>query len=54
VSADTPVKIQAILDDIVLDPDLLSMLSNPVHSPLQRSMIYSEVKKRRAIEGVHI
>jgi DNA-binding XRE family transcriptional regulator len=54
VSADTPVLIQKILDVTALDPDLLSMLSNPVHSPLQRSMIYSEVKKRRAIEGVHI
>lgn len=53
-SADTPVLIQKILDVTVLDPDLLSMLSNPVHTPLQRSMIYSEVKKRRAIEGVHV
>ncbi len=48
-SANTPVKIQAILDVTVLDPDLLSMLGNPVHTPLQRGTIYDEVKKRRAL-----
>jgi ribonuclease D len=46
--ATTPVLIQKILDVTELD-DLRSMLDNPVHSPLQQSCIYNEVKKRRAL-----
>jgi transcriptional regulator with XRE-family HTH domain len=48
-SADTPTKIQAILDVTVLDPDLLSMLGNPVHTSLQRSMIFAQVKAVRTL-----
>jgi hypothetical protein len=50
--ANTPVLVQRIIDVTPLVPDLLSMLANPVHSPMQRAVIYAEVKKRRALEGV--
>jgi hypothetical protein len=48
--ANTPVLAQLILDKTVFD-DLLSMLDNPVHSSMQRAVIYAEIKKRRSIEG---
>jgi hypothetical protein len=44
--ANTPVLIQRILDVTTLD-DLCSMLDNPIHTPIQQSCIYAEVKKRR-------
>lgn len=49
-SANTPVAIQKILDLTVLE-DLVSMLDNPEHSPLQRGMIYTEIKRRRSLTG---
>jgi transcriptional regulator with XRE-family HTH domain len=47
-SADTPVAITALLDKENLE-GLLALLANPDHSQLQASMIFTEVKKRRAI-----
>jgi hypothetical protein len=46
--ANTPVLVQRILDVTALD-DLLSMLGNPIHTPLQRTLIYEEVKKVRSL-----
>jgi hypothetical protein len=48
-SADTPYKVTEILKLTPID-DLLSMLSNPVHTDLQQSLIYAAVQERRAIE----
>lgn len=48
--ANTPVLIQRILDVTTLD-DLLSMLGNNVHTKVQQACIYTEVRKRRSIEG---
>jgi hypothetical protein len=46
VTADTPFKITEILKLENLD-SLLLLLANPAHTPLQRSLIYEEVKQRR-------
>jgi DNA-binding XRE family transcriptional regulator len=46
VSANTPFLITEILKITSLE-DLVSMLSNPAHSPLQQSLIYQAVKERR-------
>jgi transcriptional regulator with XRE-family HTH domain len=46
VTADTPFKITEILKLENLD-SLLLLLANPVHTPLQKSLIYQEVKARR-------
>jgi hypothetical protein len=45
-TADTPFKITEILKLENLD-SLLLLLANPVHTPLQKSLIYHEVKARR-------
>jgi transcriptional regulator with XRE-family HTH domain len=47
-TADTPFKITEILKLENLD-SLLLLLANPVHTPLQRSLIYGEVKARRSL-----
>jgi DNA-binding transcriptional regulator YdaS (Cro superfamily) len=49
-SAITPVLIQKLLD-VTSTPDLSSMLGFVGHSPLQRGMIYGEIKKRRSMES---
>jgi hypothetical protein len=52
VSADTPFKVEEILKLTNLE-DLVSMLSNPVHSQLQKAMLYVEIKARRALVGTN-
>jgi hypothetical protein len=49
-SADTPFKITEILKLTPTD-DVASMLSNPGHTTLQHSLIYAELRERRAIEA---
>jgi hypothetical protein len=44
--ANTPVLIQRILDVTTLE-DLRSMLDNPIHTPIQQSCLYAEIRKRR-------
>jgi hypothetical protein len=46
--ANTPVLIQKILDVTTLD-DLRLLLNNPIHTPTQQSVIYAEIRKRRAL-----
>jgi transcriptional regulator with XRE-family HTH domain len=46
--ANTPVLIQKILDVTTLD-DLRLLLNNPAHTPTQQSVIYAEIRKRRAL-----
>lgn len=47
-AAVSPVLCQRELDVADFDT-VLSMLSNPVHTPMQQACIYKEVKKRRAL-----
>jgi hypothetical protein len=44
----SPVLCQRELDVADFDT-VLSMLGNPVHTPMQQTVIYNEVKKRRAL-----
>jgi DNA-binding XRE family transcriptional regulator len=47
-AAVSPVLCQRELDVADFDT-VLSMLGNPIHTPMQRAVIYAEVKKRRAL-----
>jgi hypothetical protein len=47
-AAVSPVLCQRELDVADFET-VLSMLDNPVHTPMQQSLIYAEVKKRRAL-----
>jgi len=49
-SANTPFLISEILK-ITSFEDCLALLSNPAHTPLQRSLFFAEIKTRRAIAG---
>jgi DNA-binding XRE family transcriptional regulator len=49
-SANTPFLITEILK-VTSFEDCLALLSNPAHTPLQRSLIFAEIKTRRAIAG---
>jgi hypothetical protein len=51
--ADTPVLIQKILD-VTNFTDLQSMLGNPSLSPIQHSLVYSEMRRRRALLGANV
>ena len=49
-SAITPFLITEILKTTSF-PDLQSMLANPLHSQLQRSLIYAAIRERRELES---